>query len=319
MIKVLVNDGISKVGIDYLKEYNIQVFEQKVAQEKLIDFINKININVLLVRSSTEVRKNIIDACPSIKIIGRAGVGLDNIDVEYATKKGINVICSPSASSRSVAELVFAHFFSIARFLYNCQKNIIINNKYNFDDLKKKCGSGTELNGKTLGVIGCGRIGIETIKIGLSLGMKILVNDCYNDNKKKVITLDFFNGQSINFNFELTSFKELIQNADYISLHVPKQEKYLFSTQEFNLIKHGVVIVNVSRAGLIDEIALINAIKSKKVKAAALDVFENEVHPNMELIKNDNIFISPHIGGSTIEAQNRISQDLAIQIINILR
>lgn len=319
MIKVLVNDSLSKVGINYLKDNNIEVFEKKISQEQLINFINKNNINVLLVRSSTEVRKDIIDACPSIKIIGRSGVGLDNIDVEYAKKKGIHVINSPSASSKSVAELVFAHFFSIARYLYDFKKKIIIENQYQFNKFKKECSSGTELYGKTLGVIGFGRIGIETVKIGLALGMKILVNDFDDIKNNQSINLEFFNGKSMTFTFKLTSFKELIQSADYISLHVPKQKEYLFNKKEFDMMKDGVVIANVSRGGLIDENALINAIKSGKVKAAALDVFENEIIPNMELIMNNKIFISPHIGGSTIESQDRISKDLALQIMTILK
>lgn len=314
--KVLINDKISKVGINYLKQHNIKVFEEKISQENLIHFINKMNINVLLVRSSTEVGKDIIDECQSIEIIARAGVGLDNIDVEYATKKGVYVINSPFASSKAVAELVFAHFFSISRYLYNCKKSII-DNKYNFDYLKKECSAGTELHGKILGVIGFGRIGIEVIKIGLSLGMKILVNDV--DSIKKSINLDFYDGQNLIFNFDITDFKKLIKNSDYISLHIPKQKKYLLDKKEFDLMKDGVIIANVSRSGLINETELINAIKFGKVQAAALDVFDNKILSNIELIMNDKISISPHIGGSTIEAQNRISKDLAIQIINILK
>lgn len=317
-MKVLANDGISKSGIRYLQNYNIDVLEKKISQEELINFINDNHVDFLLVRSETQVKKELIDSCPSIKIIGRGGVGMDNIDVKYAEKKGIYVINTPHASSKSVAELVFAHFLSISRFLHDSNRKMPIEGSTKFYSLKESYAKSIELNGKILGVIGFGHIGVETIKIGLGLGMKVLVNDLFI-KKSKTVTLNFFDGQKIDFKFNIISFKELIQNSDYISFHIPKQEKYLIKKEEFELMKDGVIIANTARGGIIDENALINALESGKVKGAALDVFENEPHPKIKLLMNSKVSISPHIGGNTLETQERIGKELAVQIINWLK
>jgi len=315
-MKVLANDGISKAGVKLMQDNNIEILENKIAQEQLIDFINENKVDALLVRSATKVRQELIDACPSIKIIGRGGVGMDNIDVDYARGKGIHVINTPASSSKSVAELVFGHFFNIARFLNDANRKMPLEGDSNFEGLKKSYAKATELSGKTLGVVGFGRIGIETIKIGLALGMKVIVYDAFMKDKQTV-SLTFFDGQSINFELQSTEFETLIQESDYISLHVPKQKEYILGKKEFDSMKNGVVIANAARGGVIDEDALLEALNSGKVRGAALDVFENEPTPKVTLLMHDNVSLSPHVGGNTLEAQDRIGEELAQQIIDL--
>ena len=315
MINVLANDGISQVGIDVLEQNGFNVITEKVAQEDLIDVINKENYQVLLVRSATTVRKKLIDACPNIKIIGRGGVGMDNIDVNYARDKGINVINTPSASSSSVAELVFAHLFGMVRFLFDSNRQMPITGDSDFKGLKKSYSGGIELEGKTLGIIGFGRIGQEVAKKAIGLGMKVLAHDKYVD--KVDILINFFNGDKKTFTIETESLKNVLANSDFITLHTPKiGNKAVIGAEEIGMMKTGTGIINAARGGIIDETALIFALNKEKLTYAGLDVFENEPNPTIHLLKHNAISLSPHIGGATLEAQARIGTELASQIIN---
>ena len=313
-MKILANDGISKSGINQLEKNGFNVITEKVEQENLVEYINKENIEVILVRSATQVRKDIIDNCPSIKIIGRGGVGMDNIDVDYGKEKGLLVINTPAASSQSVAELVMAHLFNISRFIYDSNREMPINGDNNFKALKKKYAKGTELRGKTLGIIGFGRIGQFTAKYALGAGMKIIAYDPFIDKIDLNIEIA---DQSISVNIDTINLDNLLENADYISLHVPmpKDGKALLSSTEFNKMKDGVKIVNAARGGVIDEDDLITAIKNNKVSAAALDVFVGEPNPRTDLLTQKNISLTPHIGAATNEAQDRIGTELADKII----
>ena len=315
-MKILANDGIATTGVVALEQVGFEVILKTVAQEKLVDYINQEEVSVLLVRSATKVRKDIIDNCSSLKIIGRGGVGMDNIDVDYAKSKGIKVINTPSASSHSVAELVFAHLFGMVRFLHDSNKNMPLEGDSKFKDLKKAYAKGVELKGKTLGILGFGRIGQATAKVGLGVGMKVVAFDPYIDNAH--LSLDFFDGQSVNFTIDTITKEEVLKQADFISLHVPAQKSYVISTKEFKLMKEGVGIVNAARGGVIDEVALVKAIDDGKVSNAALDVFENEPSPEIQLLMNKKLSLTPHIGAATLEAQNRIGEELASQIIEIL-
>ncbi|GLB49684.1 D-2-hydroxyacid dehydrogenase [Neptunitalea lumnitzerae] len=315
-MKVLANDGVSQSGIDALEKVGIEVITTKVAQEQLINYINENEVDVILVRSATKVRKDIIDACPSIKIIGRGGVGMDNIDVAYAREKGIHVINTPAASSESVAELVFAHLFTGVRFLHDANRNMPLEGETKFAALKKAYAAGTELRGKTLGIVGFGRIGRATAKVALGLGMKVVAADKFVD--KAEIKVDFYNGQYINVEIETMHMEDVFKQADFLTLHVPAQDGYVLSTKEFESLKDGVGIVNAARGGVIDEVALIDAIESGKVAFAGLDVFENEPTPALKVLMNPKISLTPHIGAATNEAQDRIGVELAEQIISIL-
>ena len=315
-MKVLANDGVSQSGINALEAAGYEVITTTVAQEQLENYINKNDISVLLVRSATTVRKDLIDNCPNLKIIGRGGVGMDNIDVEYARSKGLSVINTPAASSHSVAELVFGHFYGLARFLHNSNRDMPLEGDANFKGLKKSYAKGIELKGKTLGVLGFGRIGQATAKVALGAGMKVIAFDPFLE--KADLELDFFDGQKVNFEIKTISKEEVLKQSDFLTLHVPAQKEYVIDEAEFNSMKDGVIIANAARGGVINEIALVNAIESGKVIGAALDVFEKEPKPEIQLLMNSALSLTPHIGAATNEAQDRIGTELAQQIISIL-
>ena len=315
-MKILANDGISLAGKEKLEASGFEVLETKVAQEQLANFINENDVTGILVRSATQVRKELIDSCASLKLIGRGGVGMDNIDVAYAREKGLHVINTPSASSQSVAELVFAHIFTGARFLQDANRNMPLDGDTKFKQLKKSYAKGTELRGKTLGIIGFGRIGKAVAKMAIGLGMKVMVHN--RTDKEFSLPIDFYDGQSLTFTLKATTFENVLENSDFITIHIPKQEKYLFTAKEYGWMKPGVGIVNASRGGIIDEEALLDALEQGQVGFAGLDVFENEPSPHIKVLMQSNISLSPHIGGSTTEAQERIGTELAEQIINLL-
>lgn len=315
-MKVLANDGISQSGIDALEKGGFEVITTKVAQEQLEDYINEYSIDAILVRSATQVRQELIDACPSLKLIGRGGVGMDNIDVQYAKDQGLHVINTPAASSSSVAELVFAHLFGLARFLHQSNREMPLEGDTRFKQLKKAYAGGTELRGKTIGIIGFGRIGQEVAKIGLGLGMKVIAADAYIENAS--INVEFFTGQSVSILIDTVPLDTILKDSDFITLHVPAQDNYIIGADEIAKMKDGVGVVNAARGGVLDEVALVNAIESEKVKFAALDVFESEPTPEIQLLMNPELSLTPHIGAATKEAQDRIGTELASQIISLL-
>ena len=315
-MKVLANDGVSKSGIDALEKAGYEVITTKVAQEQLVNFINEHKISVLLVRSATTARKELIDACPTLKVIGRGGVGMDNIDVEYAREKGLKVINTPAASSSSVAELVFAHLFGMVRFLHDANRNMPLDGDTRFKDLKKNYAQGAELRGKTIGIIGFGRIGREVAKIALGCGMKVIASDNYVGEAD--ITLDFYDGQKVTLKIKTEPVSELIQHSDFITLHVPAQKEYVIGEAEISKMKDGAAIINAARGGVIDEVALVKALDSGKLSFAGLDTFEEEPTPAMKVLMNHRISLTPHIGAATNEAQDRIGTELASQIVEIL-
>ena len=315
-MKILANDGVSQSGIDALEASGFEVITTTVAQEQLISYINENNIDVILVRSATKVRKDIIDACPSLKIIGRGGVGMDNIDVDYAREKGLHVINTPAASSQSVAELVFAHLYGGVRFLHDSNRNMPLEGDSNFKKLKKNYAKGVELRGKTLGIIGFGRIGQEVAKIALGVGMKVIATDKFVEEAS--IKVDFYNGKSIAFEIKTEAFETVLKEADFITLHVPAQKEYVIGKPELQLMKNGAALVNAARGGVIDEVALVEALDNGKIAFAALDTFEAEPKPAVQVLMNGRISLTPHIGAATNEAQDRIGVELANQIKNIL-
>lgn len=316
-MKILANDGISPNGVEELEAAGFEVSTTTVAQEQLENYINSENITVLLVRSATKVRKDLIDACPSLKIIGRGGVGMDNIDVDYARQKGLHVINTPAASSESVAELVFAHLFSGVRFLYDSNRNMPLDGDSKFKALKKAYAKGTELRGKTLGVIGFGRIGQATAKIGLGLGMKVVAFDPFME--KAAVTVQFFDGQSVRFKITIDSKEDVLKQADFLTLHVPAQKEFVIGKAELELMKDGAGLINAARGGVVDEVAMVEALKSGKLAFAGVDTFENEPTPAIQVLMTPNISLTPHIGAATTQAQERIGSELATQIISILK
>ncbi|RZK43266.1 MAG: 3-phosphoglycerate dehydrogenase [Pedobacter sp.] len=310
-MKILANDGIDPIGKKLLEEAGFVVDTQTIPQDQLATAL--LNYDAITVRSATKVRKELIDACPNIKLIGRGGVGMDNIDVEYARSKGLAVVNTPAASSLSVAELVFAHLFSGIRFLYDSNRKMPLEGAVKFNDLKKSYAKGVELRGKTMGIIGFGRIGRETAAIALGLGMNVLAYDLYQFDGN--ITLNLQGGIKVDIPVKTVDLSEVIENSDFISLHTPFADKPILGTEEFAAMKPGVGIVNCSRGGTIDEKALIEAIDSGKVAFAGLDVFDNEPVPVNELLNHPKVSLTPHIGASTNEAQERVGAELANLII----
>ncbi len=316
-MKILANDGISKSGIQALENAGFEVITTKVAQEQVVNFINENKVSVLLVRSATKAKQDLIDACPNLKIIGRGGVGMDNIDVEYARSKGVHVINTPASSSESVAELVFAHLFSGVRFLHDSNRTMPLEGDTHFEGLKKAYANGIELRGKTLGIIGFGRIGQAVAKMALGLGMKVIATDKFVG--KAEIKVDFYNGQFINVEIETEPTEDVLKHSDFITLHVPAQDSYIISDKEIAIMKDNVGIVNCSRGGIIDEVALVKGLDSNKILFAGLDVFENEPTPAVQVLMNPKVSLTPHIGAATLEAQDRIGTELASQIISLLK
>ena len=316
-MKVLANDGLTQSGINALTAKSYEVITTKVKQEDLADFINRENVKVLLVRSATKVRKDLIDACPNLEIIGRGGVGMDNIDVEYAREKGIHVINTPAASSESVAELVFAHLFAGCRFLQVSNRAMPTEGQSHFNALKKSYEKGVELRGKTIGIVGIGRIGQEVARIALGLGMKVIASDTRIG--KASVRVDFYNKQFINVEIETEPLDQLISHADFITLHVPAQDGAIIGKYEIDKMKTGAAIVNCARGGVVDEEALLEALDTGKLSFAGLDVFENEPTPSEKVLQHPKISLTPHTGASTDAAQEMIGTSLAEHLESIFK
>ena len=313
MIRVLVNDGIEDIGKQMMEEAGFVVDTTKIEQADLMTRLNE--YDAICVRSATKVRQELIDASPNLKVIGRGGVGLDNIDVAYAKSKGVHVVNTPAASSRSVAELVFAHFMGGARYLHQSNRDMPVHGASDFAKLKKNYAGGVELEGKTLGVIGMGRIGQEAIKIGIGLGMHVLAHDPFMDSVMVKVGSKQY---SVEAEIQSVSKEELLKKADFITLHVPSLKEPAIGAAEFAMMKDGVFVANAARGGVIDEDALLAALDSGKVAFAGLDVFVNEPTPRADVLNHPQVSASPHIGASTSEAQEKVGSELASQIIEIL-
>jgi len=312
-MKILANDGISAAGQQALENAGYTVITTKVAQDDIPNYLNTEGVEILLVRSATTARAALIDACPNLKLIGRGGVGMDNIDVSYAREKGITVINTPASSSQSVAELVMGHLFAISRFLHDSFKHM---ENGDFSTLKKNYGKGVELRGKTIGILGFGRIGQSLASYALGAGMNVV--PITHTEKEYDIPVLIGNGTQVMVKLHSVKMtNEALGLLDYLSIHVPKQANgsAVIGSSEFNAMKRGIRLVNAARGGVIDEQALLDALANGTVAAAALDVFNNEPNPDQRLISHPNIACTPHIGAATNEAQDRIGEELAELII----
>ncbi|NRA49967.1 MAG: D-2-hydroxyacid dehydrogenase [Phaeodactylibacter sp.] len=314
MIKILATDGLHKDGVTLLHEAGYTVDIKHVPSDQLPEVLPA--YDVVIVRSATEIRKSLIDVCPNLKIIARAGVGLNNIDVEYAREKGIAIMDTPTASSKSVAELVFAHMFSISRNLHTAHQQMGTRGHNEFKEMKTACSNGLQLFNRTLGIIGFGRIGREVARIGVGLGMKVMPVDLVVDEAD--IGINVYNSGNVRLSVHLDTYEweEVLANSDYLTIHVPfSGGKALVGAEEIAQMKDGAVVINTARGGAIDEQALLDALDSGKLLGAGLDVYENEPNPRQELLDHPKISCSPHIGASTLEARGNIGLELADKIL----
>jgi len=300
-MKILVSDPLSEEGLEILKE--VREFQIDVKTELKAETLKEVikDYDALIVRSATKVTKDIISAAEKLKVIGRAGVGLDNVDLEAATQKGIIVMNTPAGNTISTAEHTMSMILALSRNIPQA------NSSTKQGEWKRSKFMGVELYNKILGIIGLGRIGSEVAKRALSFGMKVLAYDPFLSR-----------GVAESLGVEVVELKELLQNSDYITVHTPLTEEtnHLLSTEEFSIIKRGARVINCARGGIIDEAALINAIKTGVVAGAAIDVFEKEpLSSESELLQLDNIVLTPHLGASTEEAQVNV----AIEVAEIVR
>jgi D-3-phosphoglycerate dehydrogenase / 2-oxoglutarate reductase len=301
MIKVLVSDALSEEGLKVFKESKELTVDVKtdLKPDALKEIIK--DYDALVVRSATKVTNEVIQAAKKLKVIGRAGVGLDNVDLEAATQKGIIVMNTPAGNTISTAEHTFSMILALSRNIPQA------NASTKKGEWKRSKFMGVEVYGKTLGIVGFGRIGSEVAKRALSFGMKILAYDPF---------LSAEVAESIGV--EIAELKKGLQEADYITVHTPltDETRHMISDKEFALMKKGVRLINCARGGIIDEAALVKALKEQKVAGAAMDVFENEpLSAENEFLKLDNVIITPHLGASTEEAQINV----AIEVAEIVR
>jgi len=311
-MKILANDGMAQAGIDVLERAGHTVLTTKVAQEQLAHFIQEQGIEVLLVRSATTARQELIDACPGLRMIGRGGVGMDNIDVDYARAQGRFVFNTPAASSESVAELVFAHLGGMLRFLPDANRMMPLEGETRFNDLKKAYAKGQELRGKTIGILGFGRIGRAVARMAYGLGMKVIAHDPHvTDSSFDVV---FADGQKLTTRASMHPLNEMLAQSDIVTVHIGGKAEVLGAT-ELASMKPGAFLVNAARGGVVNEVALLDALNDGYLAGAALDVFVNEPTPAMQVLMHEKLSLSPHIGAATEEAQDRIGVELAEQIL----
>ena len=311
-IRILANDGIDDTGKAMLEAAGFEVVTTHYKAEELEAELK--NFDAITVRSATQVRKPLIDACPNLKVIGRGGVGMDNIDVAYAREKGLGVYNTPAASSRSVAELVTAHAFTLARQLHLANRAMPVTGNTEFAKLKKQCSEGNELLGKTIGIIGFGRIGQEVARIALGLGMNVIASDPFVKEAKIVITIPGAQ-QSLSVDIHTTDINTLLSQSDIITIHIPKADKPVIGKEELAILKKGVILINTARGGVFDEDALIEGLNSGQIGGAGIDVFVGEPTPRADILTHPRISLTPHVGGSTVEAQENVGRELAGLII----
>jgi D-3-phosphoglycerate dehydrogenase len=299
-MKVLITDALAQEAIDKLKESHDVTFSE-LSPEELLAQIQ--DYDALIVRSRTKVTAEVIDAGVNLKVVGRAGIGVDNIDLEHAIEKGLPIVYAPTGSTQSVAELAMAHILSLARNL--TQANVSIK----AGKWEKKKLKGVELDGKTLGLIGCGRIGAEVAKRAQAFGMTTISYDPY---------LPPEHARCMNIN--LTDYDTVLQTSDFISIHalLTDETRGMVNDEAFTKMKPTAYIINCARGGIIDENALFNALQAGKLAGAALDVFEHEPPADSPLLGLENIAFSPHLGAATQEAQLKAGMITAEQVIKVL-
>lgn len=303
-MKVLISDKLSDDGVEFLRQQPdiVVVNSPAMSTDELKAEIA--DAEALIVRSKTRVTPEIIESARQLRVIGRAGAGVDNIDLEAATRRGIVVMNTPGGNSTSAAEHALALLLALARKIPFAHESL------HQGDWNKSAFIGTEVQGKTLGILGLGKIGSVLARRAMGFEMKVLAYDPF-------VSEDY----AADLGVELTPIEQIFKTSDFISLHLPLTEKtrYLVRTETIRQMKDGVLLVNAARGGLINEDDLIEALNSGKIGGAALDVFENEPNISHRLRETPNVILTPHIAGSTLEAQAKVGYDIAKQIVNFLK
>lgn len=312
-MRILINDGLIPSAIAQMEASKHEVKNIHVAPSQLVNYINTNNIEALIVRSATQVTRELLEACSSLKLVVRAGTGLDNIDIVAADELGVKVENTPGVSSRSVAELVMAHIFTGYRHLHDANRNMPLDGDSRFNQLKKSYAHAHEVQNKTLEIIGFGSIGKEVAKLAYANGMHVITID--RENIENKIPLRFADGQEIVIKVPMLPLEEVLEKSDIISIHIPAFGDYFIGSKEIDKMKTGAGLINTARGGLLDEKAALDALEKDKLSFVALDTFENEPKPYIQTLMHPGISLSPHVGGTTVEAQERIGESV-VHIIN---
>jgi len=315
-MKILALEGLSEKASEILEKQNFEVLTTKVAQGQLENYIIKNNIDAVLTGNNNEIQQELIDACPSLKLVGSYNKNTDNIDAQYAIDNGIQIINPSEGNVNAIAELVFAHLFGMTRFLHLSNREMPLEGDMNFKSLHRTFSQGNELRGKTLGIIGFDTVGHEVAKLALAIGMKVIATE--NQTGDNIINIPFYNGQFVNIEVETDTASEIIKQADFITIHTENTDEQILGQQQFESMKKGVGIVNTSHSGAIDEIALIKAIEDKVVKYAGLDYFENQTAPEIQLLMKPELSLTPNIATKTLESEENVDIELANKIVKLL-
>ncbi|MBZ9650521.1 NAD(P)-dependent oxidoreductase [Psychroflexus montanilacus] len=313
-MKILATDGFSEVGINLLEKAGHEVIIKNIAPNQLVNYINTNSIDGLLVKQSTLLPKEIISELTTLKFIGNCDRTSTHIASEVARKNNIEVFHAEHAWSTSVAEFTIAHMLSCMRHLKDSNREMPLEGDQNFNALKRSFSGGSELKGKTVGLIGFGRVGQEVAKKAIALGMRVKFYD--KNIETSALELKFFDEQSIKFELSSSTLDEVLSTSDVISLHIPETDSYFIGAKELQKMKSTAGIINTSHGKCLDEVALVKSLENNKLGFGALDVFEDEPQPPIQLLMNPKLSLSPHIGGATQETQDRVSRELADQIIS---
>lgn len=314
MVRVLANDGLDSVAVERLRAHGCEVDTHHYEGEELLRRVAQ--VDVLVVRSATRVTAEVLRAGRGrLRMVIRAGVGTDNIDVEAARHMGIEVANTPGASTRSVAELALAHMLTLARGLHISNRQLTTHGGRVFRELKKRLSSGIELKGKTLGIVGAGRIGRELGSMALALGMEVVFSD---PNVEEVVLAVRIADAEVEVKRRTVPLEELLRCSDFVSLHVPAMERPLITAREVAMMKDGAILINCARGGVIDEKAVYEALRSGKLGGVGLDVFEGEPDIAEWWLNEEGVSLTPHIGASTVEAQQRIGEEVVRLIVEKL-
>jgi D-3-phosphoglycerate dehydrogenase len=313
-MKILANDGLHESAIRYLSENGFEVFTTKVAQEQVANYLNKNQINILIVNQATRVDEIILRSTNTLKAIGKLADNVYDIDLKIAHELNIPIFFAKSATTQAQAELVKAHLLSSARNLHQTNREMPLEGDVNFRRLSKHFCNGSEIKGKTLGLIGFDAVAEKVAKLAIGLGMQVMVHASKINSVE--LEIAFFDSQKLTFNLPIVDKKRLLENADFISIHQQSDHGYIINENDFPYMKKGVGLINIQQGKIIDEVALLDALNDDTVSFAGLDAFENQPNPEMQILMHPKISLSPNIASKSNDNQEKIDLEVANGIAN---